>query len=93
MGVRLALGATPSSLVRLAMRPAGVAIIAGVGIGCVLGATVAKVVQAASVGLAPVDLVAVIPVAGIFTIVAMTSAWWPARRAGMSDPAASLRRE
>ncbi len=93
MGVRLALGATPSSLVRLAMRPAGVAIVVGVGIGCVLGATVAKVVQATSVGLAPVDLVAVIPVAAIFTVVAMTSAWWPARRAGMADPAASLRRE
>jgi ABC-type antimicrobial peptide transport system permease subunit len=93
MGVRLALGATPGSLVRLAMRPAGVAIVFGVGIGCVLGATVATVVQAASVGLAPVDLVAVVPVAVIFTVVAMTSAWWPARRAGMADPAASLRRE
>jgi predicted permease len=93
MGVRLALGATPSSLVRLAMRPAGVAIVAGVAIGCVLGATVAKIVQAASVALAPLDLVAVIPVAAIFTVVAMTSAWWPARRAGLADPAASLRRE
>ena len=93
MGVRLALGATPGSLVRLTMRPAGLAIIAGVGIGCVLGATVATVVQAGSVGLAPVDLFAVIPVAAVFTAVAMMSAWWPARRAGRADSAVALRRE
>ena len=93
MGVRLALGASPASLVRLTMQPAGVAIVVGVAIGCVVGATVAKGVQATSVGLAPVDLVMVIPVAVTFTIVAMTSAWWPARRAGLADPAASLRRE
>jgi hypothetical protein len=93
MGVRLALGATPSSLVRLAMRPAGGSILVGVGIGCILGAAVARVVQASSVGLAPLDFTAVIPVAAAFTMVAMTSAWWPARRAGKMDPAASLRRE
>jgi hypothetical protein len=93
MGVRLALGATPGSLVRLTMRPAGASIVAGVGIGCVLGATIAKLVQATSVGLAPLDFTTVIPVAAAFTMVAMTSAWWPARRAGKMDPAASLRRE
>jgi putative ABC transport system permease protein len=93
MGVRIALGATPSSLVRLTMRPAGWSILAGVAIGCVLGATVAKLAQATSVGLAPLDFAAVIPVAAAFTMVAMLSAWWPARRAGKMDPAASLRRE
>jgi ABC-type antimicrobial peptide transport system permease subunit len=59
----------------------------------VLGATVAKLAQATSVGLAPLDFAAVIPVAAAFTMVAMLSAWWPARRAGKMDPAASLRRE
>jgi hypothetical protein len=93
MGVRLALGATPSSLVQLVMRPASGSIIAGVGIGCVLGAAIAKLVQATSVGLAPLDFAAVIPVAAAFTMVAMLSAWWPARRAGRTDPAASLRQE
>jgi ABC-type lipoprotein release transport system permease subunit len=33
------------------------------------------------------------PVAVLFTLVAMTAAWWPARRAGMADPAASLKQE
>jgi putative ABC transport system permease protein len=93
MGVRLALGATPSSLVRLTMRPAGVSIVVGVAIGCVLGAGIAKVVQSESVGLAPLDFVAMVPVAVAFTLVALMAAWWPARRAGSADPVASLRRE
>jgi len=78
--------------VRLTMRPAGVSILVGVAIGCVLGAAIAKVVQSESVGLAPLDFVAMVPVVAAFTIVAMISAWWPARRAGMGDPVASLRR-
>jgi ABC-type lipoprotein release transport system permease subunit len=51
------------------------------------------VMQSESSGLAPLDFVAVLPVAAAFTFVAMIAAWWPARRAGMADPAASLRRE
>jgi predicted lysophospholipase L1 biosynthesis ABC-type transport system permease subunit len=93
MGVRLALGATPTSLVRLMMKPAVVLIGAGVGIGCVLGAAAAKIVQSESVGLAPLNFVAVLPVAAAFSVVAVVAAWWPARRAGMLDPSASLRRE
>lgn len=93
MGIRLALGATPASLVRLTMRPAGVLIVVGVAIGTVVGAAAATVMQSESVGLPPLDLVAVIPLSGMFMIVAMAAAWWPARRAGMADPAASLRRE
>jgi putative ABC transport system permease protein len=93
MGIRLALGAEPSSLVRLVLRPAGIAIVIGVGLGAALGAGVAQVVQSTSVGLAPLQLVAVVPVAAIFTVVTIAAAWWPARRAGMQDPAVSLRRE
>jgi hypothetical protein len=93
MGVRLALGATPSSLVRLIMRPAGVAIAIGVVLGTGLGAAGAQVMQSMSVGLPPLDLVTVFPVAVAFTVVALAAAWWPARLAGLADPAASLRRE
>jgi predicted permease len=93
LGVRLALGGTPSSLVRLTMRPAAVSIAIGVAAGSVLGAVVAKVVQSQSVGLAPLNLLIVLPVAALFTLVAMPSAWWPARRAALADPATSLRRE
>ena len=93
MGIRLALGATPRDLVRLMMRPAVALILAGVVFGCITGIITSQVVLSTSVGLAPLDLVAVVPVAIAFTAAAMFSAWWPARRAGLADPAASLRHE
>lgn len=93
MGVRLALGATPTSLMRLMMKPAVVLIAVGVGVGCVIDAAAARIVQSNSVGLAPLNFVAVLPLAAAFTVVAMLAAWWPARRAGLLDPAALLRRE
>jgi predicted permease len=93
MGVRLALGATPSSLVRLTMRPAVALIALGVLLGSAAGSAIARVVQSQSFGLAPLDLRAILPVALAFSAVAMLAAWWPARRAGRADPAESLRRE
>lgn len=93
MGIRLALGATPAGLVRLIVRPAGRLIAAGVLIGSIAGAAIARVVQSQSSGLPPLDLLAGFPVAVSFTLVALTAAWWPARRAGMADPARSLRAE
>jgi putative ABC transport system permease protein len=93
MGLRLALGATPRDLVRLMMRPALLLILAGVALGSIAGIVGSQVMLSTSVGLAPPDLVAIVPVTIAFTATAMLSAWWPARRAGMADPAASLRRE
>ena len=93
MGVRLALGATPASLVRLTMRPAAVLIAIGVVLGTSVGTAIARVVQSQSFGLAPLDLRAILPVALAFTSVSLLAAWWPARRAGRADPAESLRRE
>lgn len=93
MGIRLALGATPMSLVRLIMRPAAVLILFGVVVGGVVGVAVAQMIQSQSAGLAPLDLTAGIPIALAFAAVALAAAWWPARRAAMADPSTSLRSE
>jgi ABC-type antimicrobial peptide transport system permease subunit len=93
MGIRLALGATPSSLARLTMRPGAILILIGVPIGTIVGAGGAKIVQSMSVGLAPLDFIAMIPVSAAFTMVALVAAWWPARRAGRADVVTSLRRD
>ena len=93
MGIRLALGATPANLVRLIMRPAAILILVGAVIGGALGAGVALVLQSESSSLPPLDPVAAVPIALAFAVVATAAAWWPARRAGMADPARSLRAE
>jgi putative ABC transport system permease protein len=93
MGIRLALGATPRSLVQLIVRPAGTLIAIGAVVGGTLGLAIAKVMQSQSTALAPLDPVAGLPIALGFAAVALVAAWWPARRAGMADPARSLRAE
>lgn len=93
MGIRLALGATPSSLVRLILRPAGTLILIGTVTGGMAGIAVAQVIQSQSAGLPPLHPIAGFPVALMFTVVALAAAWWPAQRAGMADPARSLRAE
>jgi predicted permease len=93
MGIRLALGATPTSLVRLVMRPAAMLILIGAIVGGAVGAAVALVIQSESSSLPPLDPAAAVPIAIAFAIVAMAAAWWPARRAGMADPARSLKAE
>jgi ABC-type antimicrobial peptide transport system permease subunit len=93
MGIRLALGATPTNLVRLVMRPAAVLILTGVVVGGAAGMAIAQVIQSQSAGLAPLEPLAALPIVGSFALVALAAAWWPARRAGAADPARSLRAE
>jgi predicted permease len=93
MGIRLALGATPANLVRLIMRPAAMLIGIGVVAGAAAGVAIAQVIQSQSAGLPPLDLAAGIPIAMAFAVVAIGAAWWPARKAGLADPARSLRAE
>jgi predicted permease len=92
-GLRMALGATPSSLVKLTVRPAAVLIAIGVVAGSAVGAAVTFVLRASGMSHLAIDLRAAVPLALVFTVVALIAAWWPARRAGLADPAASLKAE
>ena len=91
MGIRLALGATPRSLVQLALRPALILITAGVVVGIGAGLAGATAIQSAFAGLAALRPLAALPVVVLYLAVAGFAAWWPARRAGSADPAVALR--
>jgi predicted permease len=92
-GLRVALGATPASLVRLSVRPAAVLIVTGVVVGTAVGAVATEIMRSSGMSQVAIDARAVVPLAVVFTIVALTAAWWPARKAGLADPASLLRRE
>ena len=92
-GLRVALGATPESVVRLSLRPAIVLIAVGVVAGAAVGVTATQIMRASGMSHVTIDPRAAIPLAALFTVVALTAAWWPARRAGLVDPATLLRRE
>jgi predicted permease len=92
-GLRVALGATPTSVVRLSVRPAAVLIAVGVIAGLGVGAAATEVMRSSGMSQIALDARAAIPLAIMFALVALTAAWWPARKAGLADPSALLRRE
>jgi len=93
LGVRMALGAEASSVIRLVMRQAGrvVAVGAIVGVAVALGS--ARVVEGLLYGIDPIDTLTFIAVPMGLGLIAMIAAAIPATRAARIDPATALREE
>ena len=92
-GLRVALGATPASVVRLSLRPAAILIVSGVVFGVVVGMVATEILRSSGMSQVTIDARAAVPLAVAFAVVALLAAWWPARRAGMADPVAALKAE
>ncbi|HEX7051175.1 MAG TPA: ABC transporter permease [Longimicrobiales bacterium] len=92
-GIRIALGARASNLVRSVLRR-GIAL-AGIGaaVGLTIAAAVAPFLRAMLFGLSPFDPVTFAAVALILAAVAILASLIPARRALRADPMAALRVE
>jgi predicted permease len=91
MGIRMALGAEPGSLVRLIVRR-GV-MLAGIGVaaGLVLAVTLTGVIKSLLFGIRPTDPI-VFLAGGLLTLAAaMTASYLPARRILRQGPASTLR--
>jgi predicted permease len=92
-GVRVALGATRSSVMRLALVEA----LAPVAIGAVLGVSIAiasaRFTQTLLFEVSALDPVALGGAALSLVAIAMAAAWIPARRASRLDPVSALRRD
>ncbi len=93
IGIRLALGAEPSGVMRLVLGRAGVT--AGVGTaGGIAGAmAVHKAMAAWLTGVGATDPMVLGAASGVILAVAAAAAWLPARRASRVDPAVALRAE
>jgi predicted permease len=91
MGVRLALGARPSSLVSLVLGRS--LALAGVGLALGLGAALAlsRLLDGLLFGVSPRDPLTLAGVAAVLLVATMAAAWLPARRASRLDPACVLR--
>ncbi len=93
IGVRLALGSTPSGILRLMMREGARLGAVGLGIGLVGALGVARAMGGLLYGLSPGDPVTFVAVPLILGIVVLLATWLPARRAVRLDPVAALRSE
>ena len=93
LGVRIALGATPSAVAGMVTRQ-GIAL-TGVGIaaGLALFALVARFMRSLLFGVAPSDPVTLAAVSLVLVGIAALASWVPARRAARVDPMEALRAE
>jgi predicted permease len=93
VAIRLAVGASPSGVVRLLMREGLTLVGAGAVIGIVLGLLASRALQSLLYGVAAIDPVAFIAAGGTLVGVGALAAFLPARRASRVDPASALRAE
>jgi putative ABC transport system permease protein len=93
IGIRMALGAERSAVLRLVLRQ-GVAMIAiGVAVGLVGAVGLTRLLAGLLFGVTAVDAATYAVVAAVFAMVALLASYLPARRATLIDPLVSLRHE
>ena len=91
IGVRMALGADPSSIVRLVFQRVGVLIAAGLVFGLAGSLWAARFVGTLLFHLEARDPLTFAGGAAVLVAVTVLAAWMPARRAARLDPATSVR--
>jgi predicted permease len=91
IGVRLALGATSSDVLRLIVGRGLILAVAGVGIGLVAALVVTRFMQGILYGVGATDPLTFVAVAVGLLAVAVLASWVPARRAASVDPAVAIR--
>jgi predicted permease len=92
-GVRLALGARTTDIVRLVLRHSVIVVATGVAIGLIVALAAGRLVAGFLFGLNPADPLTLVAVPLVLILVALLASAIPARRAAAADPMASLRVE
>jgi ABC-type antimicrobial peptide transport system permease subunit len=93
IGIRVALGARQSSILRLVMRDVAVLLVSGIAAGTLGAAWVTRFIQHLLYGLNADDAGTLMIAAGALSGVALLASYIPARRAMRVDPMIALRYE
>jgi ABC-type antimicrobial peptide transport system permease subunit len=93
IGVRMALGAGPSRVVREILRDGLRLIVLGIAIGFVAALGLTRLMASLLFGVPPTDPVTFLGVALLLGGAALLACWIPARRASRVDPMVVLRAE
>jgi len=93
IGIRLAIGAAPGTVIRMILGEGLVMTLAGVGLGWLAGLGVGRLLATIFVDLAPFDPITFTAIPAAFVVAALVAAWLPARRATLVNPVAALRSE
>ncbi|HMC55606.1 MAG TPA: ABC transporter permease [Gemmatimonadaceae bacterium] len=91
IGVRVALGASTSNVIRMVVRSGATLSLLGIAIGTVLAFAGAGLMQRLLFGIPPHDRVTFATIALVLAAVGVLAAYLPARRAARVDPVTALR--
>jgi predicted permease len=93
IGVRMAIGAQRSDILRMVLREAG--LLVGLGLVVGIGASLAgaQLLRSLIFGVAPRDPATLAAACALLLITGLFAAWWPARRAASTEPMEALRTE
>jgi predicted permease len=93
LGVRIALGASPGSVVAMLTRQGVILTAAGIGVGLLLFALLARFLRSLLYGVAATDPLTLVSASLLLIATAALASWTPARRTSRLDPADVLRAE
>ncbi len=93
IGIRMALGAQPSDVLRLFLRQGGARITLGLAIGLVASLAASRLFSRFLFGLSALDAVTFVGASALLVAAALAACWLPARRATRVDPLIALRYE
>lgn len=93
IGLRMAIGAPPSTVRSLILRDAAATVLAGAALGLAGSLAAMRLVETQLVGVRPNDLVTFAGATLLLLAVALLAAYLPARRASRIDPVTALRHE
>jgi ABC-type antimicrobial peptide transport system permease subunit len=93
IGVRMALGATGSEILRMILRDGVFTTAIGVTLGIAGSLFVTRAMESLLFGVSPTDPVTFAGITSVLVLVTLTACWIPARRAMRVDPLVALRYE
>ena len=93
IGIRMALGADPSSTFQDVVRSALGVVAVGVVVGCVAAAILGRSLQSMLFGVSSIDPVTYVSAAVVLAVVGLCAAAVPALRASRIDPVRALRQD
>jgi putative ABC transport system permease protein len=91
IGVRMALGAERSDMLKLVVSQGLGSALIGTGIGAIMSLAITRLLQSMLFGVKPTDPLTLIAVSGLLVGVALLASYIPARRAAKVDPMVALR--